>query len=315
MSNAKTIAHNHVTIRRAQEADRAVIEHISARSWNGTDYLPRMLSAWLNDPDGELYVATTEDGRVVGTGKLSKLGEGEWWLEGARVDPDLYGHGIGGMLHRFGVERAEAMGSGLIRFTTAADNVAIHKLAARTGFSAVAHFLHYMAKALPDQRGANEFRLLSAAEVPMIQAFLAVSAHLEQVQHSILAGAWQCYLITAERLSSWSADSRIYGWHGQRHNPAVLDGLLILGRVPVHGEDKPLDVAYLDATPGNLAVMAQAVRGLTAQLGCQKARYMLLNQPTRMVAIEQAGWRRPDDASCYLFSRPIGVMAQQVIDP
>lgn len=64
-------------LRPARITDRPDIEAISALTWEGTDYLPRYIEAWLADPNGEFYVAESPMG-VVGTGKLTKLGAGEW---------------------------------------------------------------------------------------------------------------------------------------------------------------------------------------------------------------------------------------------
>jgi N-acetylglutamate synthase-like GNAT family acetyltransferase len=299
-----------LTIRRARESDRPALEAIAARTWHGDDYLPQVFDEWLADPDGEFFVASLgADERVVGTAKLTQLGPGEWWLEGMRVHPDLYGQGIGTALQRYGFERAEAIGSGVVRFATEQANGAVHKMAHKLGFTLTAQFLRYHADALPRRDLAEQFKPLGASDLPAARAFLDSSPHYEQVQRTLIGRRWLCYYITDEHLRTWLDQGTVYGWFGRRHDPAQLDGLMITGVFHYRDGSAPeLIINYLDAAPGNLAVMAQAVRGFTAHLGYRNVRHMLLVRPERLVAIEQAGWRRPPDngGKASLFSRSIG---------
>jgi N-acetylglutamate synthase-like GNAT family acetyltransferase len=310
VATSDSVISEQLTIRRARESDRPALEVIAARTWGGDDYLPLVFDEWLADPEGEFFVATLgAEGRVVGTAKLTRLGPGEWWMEGMRVDPDLYGRGIGTTLHRYGLERAEALGSGVARFATEQTNWPVHKMALKLGFTVAAQFLRYHADALPMRDLADQFRLLGAPDLPAVRAFLDSSPYYERAQRSIIGRRWLCYFITDDRLRPWLEQGLVYGWHGQRHDPARLNGLVITGVFQHRDDSAPeLIITYLDAAPGGLAVMAQAVRGLTAHLGYQTVRHMLLVRPERLVAIEQAGWRRPPDngGKASLFSRSLG---------
>jgi RimJ/RimL family protein N-acetyltransferase len=301
-----------ITIRPAREGDRAALEHIAARTWDGDDYLPGVISDWLADPEGGFYVAALPApgdpaGQVVGAGKLTRLGPGEWWLEGLRVDPDHYGHGIGRLLNRYGVEQALASGeTGVVRFCTSAENAAIGKLAAETGFAEAGRALYYHAAANPIWAGG--FRRATADEAEAFQTFLGRSAHFEAAAQSAIDHRWQCKLITPARLADWAARGWLYGWHGRRHDPARLDGMVIARADVMDDGAGELTVTYLDAIPGAVAILAQTVRGLAAELGCATLWHMAHHDLPRLVALEQAGWRRPADngGKAVLYSRALG---------
>jgi len=60
--------------------------------WEGDDYVPHVWGEWLADPQGLLAVAEHQ-GRVLGLGKLTRLSEDDWWLEGLRTHPNTKGGG------------------------------------------------------------------------------------------------------------------------------------------------------------------------------------------------------------------------------
>jgi hypothetical protein len=147
--------------------------------------------------------------------------------------------------------------------------------------------------------------VITPADIPDLLGFLERSAHLGEAHGSTMDRAWKCYRITSARLTTWSDHKQVYGWFGaeQRH----LNGVVILGPRADHAADE-MDMIYLDAAAGKLAVMSSAARGLASRLGYATIRYMMPMIPDRLVAIEQAGWRRPADGSgnACLFSRPLG---------
>jgi RimJ/RimL family protein N-acetyltransferase len=286
-----------VTIRLAQDSDRAAMEAIAARTWGGDDYLPQVLTEWLADPNGYYYVASRED-QVVGMSRLVRLDTDEWWMEGIRVDPDLYGQGIGRELHYHCVKQAQELGSGVVRFATSSANRAIHKLASETAFERIGDFVLYRTDGHPLDRTADEFRTLTPDDIPAIRTWLDSSSYHAQAARS-LEQSWRWYFITDDRLQARIEQSLIYGWYDK----GILAGLVIFnlfpqpepGRVPI------LNIAYLDASVGKLATLALAVRGLATQLGYRKMGMRFLARPERLVAMEQAGWRRLGQDAISLF--------------
>ena len=308
-----------VVIRRAHELDRAAVEELCAHIWDGDDYLPFVFTNWLADAGGEFYVATL-GGQLIGTGKLSCFADDEWWLEGLRVHPDFQGRGIGRLLFRHGVRQAEAKaGRGTSRFVTGYSNQATRKLATEAGFLLAGHYVRYVADTVISAQDAAAFRLLHEPEFPAVWAFLDSSPHFAHVQRSV-KDTWITWrFLTPERLRTRLADALVYGWYGHRHTPDALDGVIILNPLPEEpettGEPRALDVAYIDAITGSLAVIARAVRALAAALDYPKAQHYLLARPERLVAVEQAGWRRPDEAEgISLYSRPFETAGDSITD-
>ena len=292
-----------ILIRQALESDRAAMKHIAALTWGGEDYLPQVLDEWLTEPEGRFFVAcdTALAGEpVVGMGRLTRFGEGEWWLEAIRVAPDRYQQGIGRTLHNALVAQAEAVGSGVLRMATGGSNTAIHKLAAATDFVQAGNYVFYRADPIA-LSFAETFRPLVEDDLPEARHLLAHSPYFQAAGCS-LEQDWRWMMITDERLHERMAQALLYGWY-----PAAghLTGLVILtpaspaapGRIPM------LNVAYLDAAVGELANMAQAVRGLAAKLGFRKIQMHFCALPERLVAMEQAGWRRRRQDEIHLFSR------------
>jgi predicted N-acetyltransferase YhbS len=295
-----------LTIRTARDTDRADIQAIASQIWGGSDYLPLMFDRWLAEPDGAFFVAQL-DNQVVGTAKLSRLGEGEWWLEGLRVHPEHQGQGIGRQLHLAVVELAVRSGNGSLRLSTDEDYYPTHRYAAETNFVKLRNYLLYEVRAYPHQFGADAFRALSSEDVPRVRDFLNRSALYEYAQRSTLGRQWKAYQITDERLQHWATEHLLYGWHA-KNKPQTLGGVVILGGAALYPSARTeMDVIYLDATQGHLAQMARAIRGLAGRLGFDRLRHMLPVHPDRLVAIEQGGWRRPKDnrGRAVLFGRTL----------
>jgi len=308
--------HPELTFRAVTAADRDALSRIAAQTWDGNDYLMDVFEAWLADSEGMFYAGCLPDGRLAGAAKLTRLGEGEWWLEGIRVDPTLRGQGIGRAIHAYGVALAEALqrahseGAGEVRFCTDLSNAPVHRMAAAFQFRQVAQFWRYSARILPSAARAETFRRCTPDQLHALRAFLNGSPHYANVQQSAIEARWQCRRLTDARLQELAAQGMIWLWHGVHQDAARIDGVLI-GYVgsPYRQMPPEFNLTYLDARVGSLASIAQAARALGATLDVPSVRHMILARGERLVAIEQAGWRRPKDDSgkACLFSRALNV--------
>ena len=130
-------------IREARRADRIHVEEIAKLTWEGHDYLPQVFDSWLKD--GHFYVAE-EDGRVVGTAKLTLLPCGVGWMEGLRVHPSYRGRGLARKLHELFISIGKEMSArgelkSLMYATYVRNEASIH-LGESTGFRVVKRFYH-----------------------------------------------------------------------------------------------------------------------------------------------------------------------------
>ncbi|GAB4545824.1 MAG: hypothetical protein OHK0023_04710 [Anaerolineae bacterium] len=307
-----------LTIRPARESDREAILEIAARTWEGNDYLPNLLDHWLVDPNGWLLVAADERDQALGLGRLTRLAPSEWWLEGMRVHPDHYGRGIGKLVHTHLVQLVDRLhleygeSGGQVRLCTDVENTPVHRMCAALGFREVTPFWRYSAEVKPNVYGADRFAKLTAQHIPQVRAFLDRSRHYVLVGESSIESRWLCRRLTNERLAQWVEQEMLYGWYGVRGNGSWLDGVIIGGYgSPYMNRPPSFNIYYADATYGSAAVMLSALRGLPAHLGLTEPitlRYMLPAREELLVAVEQAGWRRPKDDSgkAILFARALG---------
>lgn len=122
-----------VVCRPALARDHADVAEFCKGIWDGGDYVPDMWEEWLNDSKGLLAVAEM-DGQVIGCSKITWMSEGQWWLEGFRVDPKYQGLKVGSRIHEYVTDWWLEHGDGILRLMTKSDNFAVHRVCDKTGY-------------------------------------------------------------------------------------------------------------------------------------------------------------------------------------
>src|SRR6185436_8232724 len=122
-----------VICRPALARDQADINEFCKGIWSGHDYVPDVWEHWFHDPQGILAVAEY-NGHAIGCSKISLISEGQWWLEGFRVDPKYQGLKVGSHIHNYVTDWWQAHGDGTLRLMTSAENTAVHHLCEKTGY-------------------------------------------------------------------------------------------------------------------------------------------------------------------------------------
>lgn len=296
-------------VRPVTAADRPAVMAIAAQVWDGDDYLPRVFDDWLADPDGVFYAATL-DGQLAGVAKLSRMDEGQWWMEGLRVAPAFRGQGIGRFLHDTIVAYARAHVTGVLRFSTASDNTTSIHLGQETGFAQVAVFAAYGAEAEAGEAG--RLRPLGPDDLQHVLAFLDSSTYYA-ASHGTLENSWRFRPLTPGLLRERLAAGLVYGWLDKEGD--ALAGLIVINARSDHGEDDEeetdyaaarLYVGYLDARPDQREALARAVRHLAHDLGRERVSLKVVEEPAVLAALEAAGYeRRWGDMSVLLFERKL----------
>ena len=286
-------------IRPAQPGDRAALEAIAAQIWDGDDYLPRVLDDWFNDPHDGFYVATLGE-RLVGVTKLTRLAPREWWMEGLRVDPAFQGRGVSRILHHFTINQARQH-DGIVRFSTASLNEAVHWLASETGFERVASYLPYAADPLDEPPAL--LQPLGPADALRVRARLDASPTFARAQRS-LEWDWTFYLLDDTRLHARLRDGLVYGWSPDDH----LAGVVILNPAQDRWPGEPtLKIAALDAPADTLSAVAQDVRRLATALDRVHVRFKALDHPDVIAPLERAGFVREWEGDIWLYAREINL--------
>ncbi len=284
---------NRWSIRPARPEDQGDVEAICAQIWEGHDYIPEVWQEWLNDPDGQLSVVTLKD-RVVGLGKLTRIADDEWWLEGLRVDPAYRRLGVAHLLQSHQVGLAERTGRGVLRFATGSWNLPVHRNAARDGFRRVAEFLAYEAEPLP---GPCPLRRLTPDDLDAVWERIADSPIL-QAAGGLYEVQWHWMTLTRERLAGHLERGEVWGVELDGR----LTGIAIVREDPERGR---LAVGYVDGDPEGITALAWGLRVLAYERGYEKLRFRPPTHPPLLEALEAAGAVRAWEHSLWIFERPL----------
>ncbi|MBN1859617.1 GNAT family N-acetyltransferase [Candidatus Bipolaricaulota bacterium] len=134
-------------IRRAETKDRPRLLEISSQIWEGDDYIPDVVDAWIADPSGELAVAveTGQSGGtdlVVGFARCSRLAPHYAWLEGARTDPGHRNRGAGKALLDYFLSDLRSKDVRTVGLSTYIENKASIHIIERKGFRRVEEYVY-----------------------------------------------------------------------------------------------------------------------------------------------------------------------------
>ncbi len=84
-------------VRPADVEDELPLIALAKGIWDGTDYLPKILSRWLSEP--YFYVCEYRS-KVIACLKLTLLPDHVLWFEGLRVHKNYQGKGVGSLMNR-----------------------------------------------------------------------------------------------------------------------------------------------------------------------------------------------------------------------
>jgi hypothetical protein len=223
--------------------------------------------------------------QVVGVGLLEQVDYGEWWLEKPRIRRPDHVKGIRRALYHYGIRRAEDLYKGTLRFAISVRDRMVPAVVAETGCMSVGRRILYRARGL---RG-NDDNFRSMTDEAVVRAYLDASPNrLHTPQLNRFVTTWSTLTDGILRLSR----ENTFTWHGWRHDPNLIDGVIRLHEVFTDDDPPTLSLSFLDASIGQLAVMAHQARILATALDYTHIEYWLPTHPPWLVAIEQAGWRR-----------------------
>ena len=280
-------------VRPARPEDREDVADFCSRIWPN-DYVPDVWEAWLADPEGELTVVEWRE-RVVAVGKLTRMSDDEWWLEGLRVDPDFRRLGVARLLQARQIEVAERVGRGMLRLGTASVNRAVHRNLGRDGFTRVAAFGFCSADPLP---GSCPLRLLTPADLDLAWGLIEGSPILDSLAGLYEMVPWHWVSLTRERLAGHLAAGEVWA--------ADLAGQL--AAVAVVLEDRRpgrLLAAYVDGQPEGLTALAWGLRVLAYQREFPELRFRPPPYGPLIEALTAAGVDTAWEHEMWLFERPL----------
>jgi len=278
-------------IRPARATDKPAIRAVCARAWEGEDYVPKVWDEWLADPYGQLVVAEV-DNRVVALGKLSRLADGEWWLEGLRVDPAFRRQGVAGQLQAHLVEKVRQVGRGVVRYGTHSTNEPVHRIAAQDGLRHTATYYRYRA----DPLSIADIPLLrQLAKADLAQCWALINdTNRYRAAGGLYEANWKWKSLTRERLANHLEAGD--GWGLEIGGE--LGGLALV----LHwAREGVLNLGYVDGLDKVLVTVLQELRGLTLQQGYTELWFKPVEEPALVAAVEAAGYERGADRDIWIF--------------
>jgi GNAT superfamily N-acetyltransferase len=159
---------------------------------------------WFKDPNGLL--ATAEyDGHAIGCAKLSLLAEGQWWLEGFRVDPNHQGLKVGSRIHTHVTNWWLENCDGVVRLMTSGENLPVHHLCRKTGYVKTHEVCGYIAVPL-DEPIDNLSPVLDTGKAA---AFALASESLQLTGNRVDLG-WRIGTLTEQIIRDASGEKADY---------------------------------------------------------------------------------------------------------
>ncbi|HJW90666.1 MAG TPA: GNAT family N-acetyltransferase [Anaerolineales bacterium] len=280
-----------VVCRPALPKDTPDVMELTSTIWGGEDYVPQVWEDWLEDPHGLLAVAEY-GGRVVGLSKLTRLAEGQWWLEGLRVHPQYEGRGIASRLHNYLVDHWLTNFSGALRLATASFRKPVQHLSERSGFKRVADLSSYRAAALAE----TTIAFTPVRESELEQAtLLAQGSPLAALTASLMNADFHWSELSAGSFIAFIIKQRALWWRGQ-------GGLLLLSEEEDDGV-LWLMVGAAACELESLPEMLMDYRRLAGSLGHPYAAWMIPPEPALRQPLEAAGFTPNWDFSIYIYEK------------
>jgi GNAT superfamily N-acetyltransferase len=280
--------------RPALPKDTPDVMELTRTIWDGHDYVPQVWDAWLHDQDGLLAVAEY-GGRVVGTGKLTRLGAGEWWLEGLRVHPEFEGRGIASHIQDYTLDFWRRQGGGTIRLVTGSSRKAVHRLCERTGFLKTGEYTVFAAEAATStEELVGSFTSLHKGEQHAALDF-ARDLHTD-----LMDLGWQWVSPSLDRLREAIFQGQAWWWRPRSGERRAL----LAARI---GEDdeagQALVVSLLACPPAELTACLHDFRWLSGAMGQSRVAWFAPLGVGLEPSLEAAGFQREWEDALFLFEK------------
>ena len=271
-----------LTFRPARPEDKPRMLEITARTWDDGDYISEVWDRWLADPHGE-FTAVESGGIVVALAKLTYQGEGQWWQEGLRVDPEHRLTGIGQAMSTYQVKLVKRLGGRVIRHATGIDNEGSHRIAERAGFHVLARFVERVAEKLD---GPVEAEALTSADLDAVWTHgVARDSDVIGASHGIYVYDWMAFEMSRECLAEHLGKGQVMG---VRDNAGHVRAWCLVAPDP--GWDR-LGITCLEGTLEGITALAHAMRAQASAFGKAMAQAWTPPHPRVLDALVAAGYR------------------------
>ena len=289
-----TFTPDQVVCRPALLYDTSGMLELTSQIWEGEDYLPKTWRDWLVDSEGLLAVAELH-GQVVGLGKLTKLSQQDWWLEGLRVHPQFEGRGIASHIHRYLLGIWKKLGDGAIRFATESSRKPVIHLAKVNAFRLVGEYSTY--KSTPKKRAhvhVDPFIKVKPDAIKEVVEWFSARSN-KRWANGLLNLGWQFAPPRQEILEQYLREPNLWWWNQDQ-------GLLIMVEKK-EGENLLGRIRQLVCDLEHLVDLLLDARDLAAGFGYSSLTWLAPISSDVEQPINHAGFYRDWESSLLIFER------------
>lgn len=284
-----------VLCRPAIENDYADIAEFCKGIWEGGDYVPDVWHHWLKDPNGVLATAEYE-GHAIGCAKLTLISEGQWWLEGFRVDPNHQGLKVGTRLHNYVADWWQEHCDGIARLMTSSESVAVHHLCDKTGFIKTHEVCGYLASPL-DEKTDN---VSPASDATEMADFSSQTETLKLTDQCTDLGWRVCKLDeqVIDRYSSGKADffHTFYWWREKQ-------GMFSTWEDDEEGEKRRFGVGVIACDLDDISSLLMDIRRFAAHKKFDEVFHIIFDRPQFVPEMEAAGFEKHWEHDAFVFEK------------
>ncbi len=290
----QTFTSPQVVCRPALPRDAADVLEFCKGIWDGQDYIQYVWDMWLGDADGPLITAEY-GGRAVGIAKISHVSQGQWWLEGFRVDPKYQGLKVGSRLHNYVDEWWLEHGDGYVRLMTSSQRVKVHHLCEKSGYYKIADVVTYYESTALDGP-TDAFQPVIPGEVKAVLEFTLKNPILKLT--GLMDDVWRQVTPDEILLEEFIRTGRAFWWRGGK-------GLLFTWAWGNDDETGPkvlgvgLPACPIEILPGLLL----DIRHLAGSRGCKYVNWVAPVHEAVKNAVNIAGFQPDHDDTAFVYEK------------
>ena len=295
----QTFSVQQVVCRPVLERDLKEISEFCKTIWDGHDYVPDVIDDWFHDGQG-LFAVAEYEGHAIGCSKVTWLAEGQWWLEGFRVDPKYQGLKVGSLLHHYIDQWWLEHGTGVLRLMTSAKNKSVHHLCESTGFARLFEVRGYKAEPLSEPVDTFTSAASTYAELETVVKFAWNSPSLA-ITNQVVDFGWQCVDPTrtgalTDLFSQYSGlANNFFWWRKDR-------GLLIVWD-DSDSNEKRMGIGVLACELEDMSALLTDVLRLAATQGKTSVFWLAPVHEPIQLALQQSGYSSEWDHTAIVFEK------------
>jgi GNAT superfamily N-acetyltransferase len=285
-----------IVCRPALPKDTPDVMELTRTIWDGHDYIPHVWNDWLADSHG-LLASAEYKGQVVGLGKLTRLAEQQWWLEGLRVHPDYQGRHIASHIMEYLYDYWKMTASGAIRLATASYRLSVQHLCDRFGFQKLGEFSEFSAPAISFTGSAAEigFSPVQAGQEAEAAQFARQCASLD-LSHGFIDLGYQWASPDTIHFIKTTRESHAWWWHTNK-------GLLMMMDWREDDDQISSRIMLIGCQITDLPTMLQDARRLTAIKGHARLGWIASLQPELQPILQAASFKRDWEEAVFVYEK------------